>query len=130
MAYCSATAEIMKAALDFVRAMASDLGPDFGSGIFGVQPGELFQQLAGLLVAGVGGLDDDLDDLVAALVGALVQHAPLAEAELLAVLGAARDLEERPAVNGRRLDLGAESGLPDGDGQLDLDIVAFALEER
>ena len=75
---------------------------------------QLAQQLAGALVARVGRLDDDLDDLVAALVGARVEHALLAQPELLAVLGALRNLQQRPAVDGRHFDLGAQRRFPDG----------------
>src|SRR5215467_14002067 len=98
MVYCSATAEIMKAAaLDFDFATVSDLRPHFRARIFGVELAELAQKLLGPLVARRGGFDRDFDDLVAALVVAGVEHAFLAKAEALAVLRALRDLEQGAA---------------------------------
>src|SRR5450759_6028662 len=100
ISYCSATTEIMYAALDFTLAM-SDLGPHCGPRVFRVKLGHLAQQFAGALVARFGCGDGDFDDLVAALVGAQVEHALLAQSEALGVGGALRDLQQGPAVNGR-----------------------------
>src|SRR4051812_2517860 len=110
--------------------MALDLGPDFRPRIFGVQLAQFFEQLARALVPRIGGLDHDFDDLVAALIRALIQHALFAQTELLPVFGALRDLEQRLAVDGRGLDFGAERRFPDRDRELDLDVVTFAMEER
>src|SRR5579872_7515831 len=98
MAYCSATAEIMYAALDFAFAIAgtllSDLRPHLGARIFGVQRGQLPKELAGALVARLGSLDGYLHNLVAAGAGARTLHALFAQPEALAVLGALRNLEQ------------------------------------
>ena len=68
-------------------------------------------------------------DLVAALIGARVQDAFFAQAEPLAVLRALRNLEQRAAVDCGHFDLGAERRFPHGDGHLDFDVVALAVEE-
>src|ERR1035437_4364781 len=119
----------MYAALDFTFAI-SDLGPHFGPWILRVKLGHLAQQFAGALVARFRCGDGDFDDLVAALVGAQVEHALLAQTEPLGVGGALRDLQQGTAVNRRHLDLGAQSRLPNRDGHGDFNIVAFAIEER
>src|ERR1035438_5730626 len=129
MPYCSATAEIMKAALDFAFAM-SDLGPDPGARIFGIQAGHFAEKLAGAFVARIGSCDGDFHDLVAALVGARVEHALLAEAELLAVHGSLRNLQQGASVDGRNFDLGAQRRFPDSHRNLDLYVVAIAVEEK
>src|ERR1039458_370620 len=127
MPYCSATAEIMKAALDFAFAM-SDLGPDPGARIFGIQAGHFAEKLAGAFVARIGSCDGDFHDLVAALVGARVEHALLAEAELLAVHGSLRNLQQGASVDGRNFDLGAQRRFPDSHRNLDLYVVAIAVD--
>src|ERR1039458_7765069 len=93
MPYCSATAEIMKAALDFAFAM-SDLGPDPRARVFGIQPGHFAEELTGAFVARIRSGDSDFYDLVAALVGARVEHTFFAEAKLLAVHGSLRNLQQ------------------------------------
>src|SRR5262249_14397485 len=66
----------------------------------------------------------------AALIGAAVEHALFAQAELLAVLRSLRNLEQRSAVNCRHFDLRAQSCFVDPHRDADLDIVSFAMEER
>src|ERR1039457_236589 len=129
MPYCSAPAEIMKAALDFAFAM-SDLGPDPRARVFGIQPGHFAEELTGAFVARIGSGDSDFYDLVAALVGARVEHTFFAEAKLLAVHGSLRNLQQGASVDGRNFDLGAERRFPDSHRNLDLDIIAIAVEER
>src|ERR1041385_1226791 len=107
MAYCSATTEIMYAALDFALAMLSNLGPEFRPGIFRVNLAKFPQQFPRALVAWIRRLDRHFDDLVAALIRPEVEHALLAQPEFLAVLGALRNLQQRPAVDRRNLDLRA-----------------------
>src|SRR5690348_12705634 len=92
--------------------------------------GNLAQQFPGLFISRLGGLDSDLDDLIAALPAALVQNALFPQAETLAVLGALRDLQQGAAVDGRHFDFGAKRSLPDRDRHSDFDVVAFAMEER
>src|SRR5260370_26806814 len=121
--------EIMYAALAFDFAI-SDLGPHFGPRVLRVKLGHLAQQFAGALVARVGCSDGDLHDLVAALAGARVEHALLAQTEPLAVCSALRDLQQGTAGNGWNLDFCTQGRFPDGDGHGDFDIVAFAMEER
>src|ERR1022692_2715244 len=118
----------MYAALDFTFAI-SDLRPHFGAWVLGVKLGQFAQEFAGALVARVGCGDGDFDDLVAALVGALVEDALFAQTEALGVGGALRDLEQGAAVNRGNLDFGSQRGLPNGDGHGDFNIVAFAAEE-
>src|SRR5664279_4868435 len=108
----------MYAALDFTFAI-SDLGPHFGPWILRVKLGHLAQQFAGPLVARFGCGDGDFDDLVAALVGALVEDALFAQPEALRVGGALRDLEQGASVNRGDLDFSPQRGLPDGDGHGD-----------
>ena len=69
-------------------------------------------------------------DLIAALAGARIQHALFAQPEFLPVLGALRNLQQRAAVDGGHFDLGAQPGFVDAHRHGDLDIVAFAAEER
>src|SRR5438128_5408574 len=128
MSYCSATDEIMKAALD--RAFAiSDLRPDLRPRIVRMQLRQFPQNLLGTLVLHLGGLDHNLHDLIAALILTRVEDALLAQAELLPALRPGRDLEQRAAVNGGHFDLGAQSRLGHRDGNRDLNVVAFAVEE-
>src|ERR1017187_2271335 len=129
MPYCSATAEIMKAALDFAFAM-SDLGPDCGARVFGIQAGQFAEQFAGFFVARIGSGDSNFYDLVAALVGARVEHALFAQAELLAVHGSLRNLQQGASIDGRDFDLGAQRRFPDSHRNLDPDVIAIAVEER
>src|SRR5271157_20551 len=129
MPYCSATAEIMNAALDFAFAM-SDLGPDSGARVFGIQAGQFAEEFAGALVARIGRYQGHFHDLVSALVGARVEHAFFAEAELLAVYGSLRNLQQGASVDGRNFDLGAERRFRDFDGNLDFYVIAIAVEER
>src|ERR1035437_8876762 len=89
----------------------------------------LAQQLARVLVVRFRRLDGDLHNLVAALIGARIQDALLAQPEALAVRGSLRNLEERAAIDGGHLDFGAQRRLPHRDGNLDFDVVAFAVEE-
>src|ERR1035438_4863201 len=119
----------MYAALDFAFAI-SDLGPHCSARVFGVKLGHLAQQFAGALVARFGCGDGDFHDLVAALVGAQVEHALLAQTESLGVGGALGDLQQGTAVNGGHLDFRAQRRLPDRDRDGDFDIVAFAPEKR
>src|ERR1017187_439275 len=118
----------MYAALDFAFAI-SDLGPHPGARVLGVKLGHLLQEFAGALVARVGCGDSHFDNLVAALVGALVEHALLAQTEALGVGGALRDLQQGTAADGRDFDLGAQRGLPDRDRHGDFNIVAFGAEK-
>src|ERR1700731_2068364 len=91
--------------------------------------GHLLEQFPCALVAGFGCFDGNFYNLIAALVGPRVEDSLLTQPEALAVLGALRNFEQGAAVDSGYLDLGAERGLPDGDGHLDLDIVAFAMKE-
>src|ERR1017187_2550089 len=129
MPYCSATAEIMKAALDFAFAM-SDLGPDSGARVFGIQAGHFAEELARAFVARIGSHEGHFHDLIAALAGARVEHAFFAEAELLAVHGSLRNLQQGASVNGGNFDLGAERRFRNRHGNLNLDVIALAVEKR
>src|ERR1039457_6374953 len=129
MPYCSATAEIMKAALDFAFAM-SDLGPDSGARVFGIQTGQFAQQLTRAFIARIGSHQGHFHDLVAALVGARVEHALFAEAELLAINRALRNLQQGASVDGGNFDFGAKRRFRHFDGNLDFDVIAIAVEER
>src|ERR1022692_3328827 len=118
----------MYAALDFAFAI-SNLGPHRGAWVLRVKRREFAQDFLGAFVARFGCGDGDFDDLVAALVGALVEHTLFAQTEALGVGGALRDLEQGAAVNRGNLDFGSQRGLPNGDGHGDFNIVAFAAEE-
>ena len=76
------------------------------------------------------GLDDDLDQLVAAAPAADVGHAAALEPEHVAALRPPGDVQPVGAVEGRHLDLGAEGGLREADRHLAEQVVAVALEER
>src|SRR5579863_1750166 len=94
-----------------------------------MQGRKLAQQFLGALVLHHGGLDDHLDDLIAASVLAGIEDAALAQPKLLLVLRAGRDLEQRFSVDGRNLDLGSEAGFGDGNRHLQLNVVTFAAEQ-
>ena len=51
-------------------------------------------------------------DLIAALAAARIEHALFAQPEFLSVVGALRDLQQRPPVDGRDFNFGAQSSLP------------------
>src|SRR5471030_2730860 len=112
-----------------------NLGPHFGARVFGVESGHFTQKLASALIARVGRNDRDLHDLIAALVGARVEHTLFAQTEFLAVHGPLRNFEQGAAairggaIDGGHLDLGAESGFPHRHRNGDLDVVAIAMEE-
>ena len=76
------------------------------------------------------GLDDDLDQLVAAAPAADVGHPPPLEPEHVAALGPLGDVQPVRAVEGGDLDLGAEGGLGEADRHLADQVVAAPLEER
>src|SRR5688500_18493361 len=100
----------------------------FGAGLAG--PLELLEQFL-LLGREVGRrLDVDLDVHVAALGRAHDRHAPAAQAELVAALGAGRDVDARHlAVERRHLDVAAERGLHHRDRHAAMDVRALALEQ-
>src|SRR5471032_2978968 len=112
-----------------------NLGPHFGARVFGVESGHFTQKLASALIARVGRNDRDLHDLIAALVGARVEHTLFAQTEFLAVHGPLRNFEQGAAairggaIDGGHLDLGAESGFPHRHRNRDFDVVAIAMEE-
>src|SRR5579863_10069700 len=110
-------------------AMDLNLGPNLRAGVFGMKLGVLAQQFLGTLVLDLRRVDGDLHDLIAARSGARVRHALLAEPELLAVLGALRNLQEGAAVDGGHLDLGAEARFIDPHRHGDFDIVSVAAEK-
>ena len=56
-----------------------------------------------------GRLQRDFDNLIAARVLARIEHTLFAQAELLAVLRALRNLQQRAAVDGGHFDLGAQA---------------------
>src|ERR1700731_2949530 len=92
--------------------------------------GHLLEQFPCALVAGFGCFDGNFHNLIATLVGPRVEDSLFTQPEALAVLSALRNFEQGAAVDGRHFDLGSERGFPDGNGHLDLDIVAFAMKER
>src|SRR5471032_524408 len=75
-----------------------NLGPHFGARVFGVESGHFTQKLASALIAWVGRNDRDLHDLIAALVGARVEHTLFAQTEFLAVHGPLRNFEQGAAA--------------------------------
>src|ERR1700730_1322551 len=100
----------------------------FGAGLAGLL--EFLEQL--FLLGGEVGrrLDVDLDIHVAALTGAHDRHALAAQAELVAALGAGRDVDARHlAVERRHLDVAAERGLHHGNRHAAMDVGALALEQ-
>src|SRR5690349_15109840 len=99
MPYCSATEEIMYAAFDFSRNGMVLLLPKLLARIFGMQRGQLPQQLLRALILHYRSLQHDLDDLISATVFAGVEYAPLAKPEFLLVLSAGRDLQQRFAID-------------------------------
>src|SRR5882762_7953071 len=119
----------MYAALDRAFAIALHLAPYFLAWIFRVHLGEFTQQFLGALIMHLGGLDHYFHNLVTALVFARVRDSFFAQAEFLAVLRALRDLEQRPAIDGGHFDLGSESGFGNCHRNLNVDVVALALEE-
>src|SRR4030095_8194467 len=100
----------------------------FGAGLAGLL--ELLEQFL-LLGREIGRrLDVDLDVHVAALRRAHDRHALAAQAELVAALGAGRDVDARHlAVERRHLDVAAERGLHHRDRHAQMYVAALALEE-
>ena len=88
------------------------------------------QQFLGALILHHRRLQHHLDDLIAARVLARVEYAPFAQPELLLVLRARRNLQQRLAVDGRHFDLGAQARFGHSDRHLQLNVVAFAAEQR
>src|ERR1051326_2740206 len=92
--------------------------------------GQLAQNLLGAFVPYFGWLNQYLDDLIAALVLTRVEHALFAETELLAGLRARPHRQQSPAVDRGHFNLRAQTGLGDGHGNFDFNIVSVAMEER
>ena len=118
-----------------VRLLAEDLfdlaeEAAGGWGVFdGDGFGELPQELL-LLLGELGGrLHADFDDEVALAVGVQVGNALAAQLELLAALRAFGDLDGFDAFERVDLELGAERGLREADGNDAVEVVAIALEE-
>src|SRR4051794_1905854 len=90
---------------------------------------ELPEQL--LLPGGevLGGLDHDLDQLVAAAPAADVGHPPRPDPQDLAALGPAGHVQVFGAVERGDFDLGAEGRLGEADGHLAPEVVPLPLEE-
>src|SRR5580658_8314976 len=110
----------------FVR---SHLAPQRLARIFRVQLGVFAQQFLGALILHHRRFQLHFDNLIATLAGTRVQHAFFAQTELLAVLGALRNLEQRTAVDSGHLDLGAEAGFVDAHRHTDLNVIAIAAKE-
>src|SRR6185437_12471059 len=72
----------------------------------------------------------DLHDLVALRALPCVGYAAISKTELLVVLRAWRNFEQRLAFDGGHFDLRAQAGFPDGDRHFHVDVVAFAAEHR
>ena len=78
---------------------------------------------------GVDGVD--LDDFIAALTFVdRRRHALLAQAQFLSTLRARRNAQQRAAIDGRHLNLRAQRGFGEGDWHGQVNVVAFALEDR
>src|SRR5262245_20401516 len=106
------------------------LGPKLLAWIVGMELGQLLQQLTGFFVTGIGRFNRHLHNLIPALVRPRIQNALFTQTEPLSVASALRDLQNRPAVDGRNFDLRAESGLPHCQRDFDFNIVPFAPKER
>src|ERR1041385_2679940 len=128
ISYCSATEEIMYAALDFTRAI-SHLCPDFLARIFRIELRQFAQNFLSAFVVHLRRLNHDLHNLIAALVTPRVEYAAFPQPELLPVLRPLRHLQQRAPVDGGHFDLGAQSGFGDRDRHPDQDIVALAVEK-
>src|SRR5579863_10377983 len=115
-------------ALELPLDMGLHLAPDFRARIGGVQRRVLAQQFLGAFIVHLRSLHNDLDDLVAARRGSRILHALLAHTELLSVLGALRNLELRPAIDGGYLDRGAQASLVDTHRDSDQNVIRIAPE--
>src|SRR5436190_5859833 len=118
----------MYAALDFAFAI-SDFGPHFGPWVLRVNFCHLTKQFARALIARVGGSDGHFHNLIAALIGARVEHSLFAQAESLCIGGPLRNLQKGTAIDGRDFDFSSQRRLPDRDGNRDFNVVAFATEK-
>ena len=95
-----------------------------------MQFGQFAEKFLGFFVAHFGCLQNHLDDLIALRVFARIGDAAVAQAELLVVLRARRNLEQSLAVDRRHFNLGAEARFPDGDRHFHVDVIALAAEDR
>jgi len=95
-----------------------------------MQLAEFAENLLGSLVANFRHLYGNLDNLIAALILARVKNALFTHPELLSVLRARWNPEERAAVDGGHFDLCAQAGFADRHRDADLDIVAVPVEKR
>jgi len=77
-----------------------------------------------------GHLDDDLDQEVAARPAVQVGQAAPRKPIQVAALGAGRQVDFLPSVEGRNLDAVAQGGLVEADGHLEQEVPAVPLEER
>src|SRR5262249_20919003 len=106
--------EVLAPGLDVVVLELGQLAEEFF--LAGGQPG--------------GGLDDDLDQFVAAAPAVDIRHAAALELQDLAGLRAAGDGQAVGTVERGDLDLGAQRGLGEADGDAGDQIAAGAFEER
>src|SRR5262249_44990991 len=87
----------------------------------------LGEEVAQLVVDGLGQHDAHGYELVAGVASGGVVHAATLEAEDAARAGGLRQGHLHPAADGWHLDLGAQRGLVDGDGHVDDDVILDAL---
>ena len=111
--YCSATDEIMYAAFDFFASWStSTFAHRSFARIFRMQLSPVRAAVPSCArPAPTGASIIHLHDLVAPLVLPRVQNAALAQPELLFVLRALRNLQQRAAIDGGHFDLGAQARL-------------------
>ncbi len=88
------------------------------------------QQFLRPLILHYGSLQHHLYNLIPARVLARIENAALAQPELLLVLRARRNLEQRLAVDGGYFDLGSQSRFRYRDRYFEQNVVALALEQR
>src|ERR1019366_7547651 len=95
-----------------------------------MQRGEFPQQFFSPLVLHHGGLENNAHDLISPRVLPRIEHAALAQTELLVVLRAGWNLEQRPGVDGGDADLGSEPRLGHRQRHGDENVVAFPHKQR
>src|SRR5262249_18461080 len=104
--------------------------PEPRSRIFRMQLCQLPQNLLGPLILYFGRDQTDLDDLIAVHTLARVKHSFFPQAELLAVMRARGDLEQRASIDGGNFDLRAQACFGYRHRHSDFDVVAVSLEDR
>src|SRR5580700_8529441 len=110
--------------------MLLDVLPEFSAWVFWVQLGQLAQNFLRALVVRHRDCGLDLHDLISARAFFRGRWNTLfAQPQFLTGLSSGRNLEHGAAIDGRDLNFGAERRFGDGDGDSQMNVVAFTMED-